>query len=311
MATPKLPEYTQHPIAISLMPGGMDEKEFDAFCEDVQTRGIIMPITLYQGMVLDGWHRVRAGLRTSTAWKELTYKGTDPAGYIAAVNILRRKLGSLQRALVGVRLHLDHGLTQREVCKKLGISNEVVSMVLKVVQSKNAKMIKRLEHDSDFTRGMLREELEDVGLLRTRVEEPTPLGANSVFALGGSAASSPEPDEDDMDDLLGGKKAPDTVGITPSDDFIDVSVGLGKAASDRAARKPKISAAQMLAEQFKALMGDEKTEFMRLIWPEARKLAPGAIVEAPATPVTPEAAFGSTFDKPKPVRAKKPALATA
>ncbi len=256
-------EYKQHPIALALMPGGMDDQEFAAFCEDIEERGIIMPVTLYEGMVLDGWHRYRAAHKTGTPFKTIEYTGKDPAGYIAAVNVLRRKLGSLQRALVGARLHLDHNLTQRDVCKKLGISNEVVTLVLKTISSKNTALIKRIESDSDFTRGMLKEELADAGLLRAKPEPaPAPTGPNSVFAAGAGAALSGIPDTDGSGD--GGTDDDD-----PPEDLL---VGKGKAASDRASKKPKATAAQLLSEGFKALMADEKVSFLQLIWPEAKQL---------------------------------------
>jgi transcriptional regulator with XRE-family HTH domain len=256
-----LPTYEQHPVAVSLMPGGMDEQEFTAFCEDVEQRGILMPVTLFEGKVLDGWHRYRAGHRTGTHWEEITYKGKDPAGYIASINVLRRKLGSLQRALVGARLHTMHNLTQREVCRKLGISNEVVNLVLKAMNSKNAKLIKRIETDSDFTRGMLREELEDAGLMRVKADN-TPLGANSVFALGGT----PSPDTDGS----AGDDDEDTSDLTIGDDFLVPVVGKKVSHSER---RPKDSAAQKLSEAFKALMVDEKETFLRMIWPEANGIA--------------------------------------
>jgi hypothetical protein len=265
--------YEQHPIAATLMPGGMDEPEFTAFCEDVEQRGILMPVTLYEGKVLDGWHRYRAGQKTGTPFKTIEYTGKDPAGYIASVNVLRRKLSSLQRALVGARLHRDHNLTQRDVCRKLGISNEVVTLVLKTLDSKNAKLIKRIEDDSDFTRGMLKEELADAGLLRAPAkQDETPTGPNSVFnqaprtgkegqvTLGpGAYANQPTGDTDGSD------------GDEDIDDD-DILVGKGKSASDKAVKKPKVTAAQLLADGFKALMGDEKSTFIRMIWPEARVL---------------------------------------
>lgn len=271
MASPKseLPTYEQHPVATALMPGGMDEQEFTAFCEDVEQRGILMPVTLYEGKVLDGWHRYRAGHRTGTRWEEITYKGKDPAGYIASINVLRRKLGSLQRALVGARLHTMHNLTQRDVCRKLGISNEVVNLVLKAMVSKNAKLIKRIETDSDFTRGMLREELEDAGLLRVKADDSTPLGANSVFALGGPPADTDGTDEET------------DVSLTVGDDKLVPTTGKKVSHSER---RPKDSAAQKLSEAFKALMADEKETFLRMVWPEASTIITAIGLDKPTRP---------------------------
>lgn len=256
----KLPEYKQHPLAVALMPGGMDEPEFDAFCEDIEQRGILFPATIYEDMVLDGWHRYRAAKRTGSPLKTIVYAGKDPAGYIAAVNVLRRKLSSLQRALVGARLHRDHNLTQREVCKKLGISNEVVTLVLKAMDSKNAMLIKRIESQADFTRGNLKEELEDAGLMRkTSTDVKAPPGAmNDLVNM-----FNPKKTQD-VDDILG---EAETDGI--GDDKGVPEVG---AKNTHPERKAKKTAAQMLAEQFKALMQDEKEAFLQLIWPEARPM---------------------------------------
>lgn len=256
----KLPEYTQHPVALALMPGGMDDTEFDAFCADVEERGILFPASLYEGMVLDGWHRYRAAKRTGSELKFVEYKGKDPAGYIASCNVLRRKLSSLQRALVGARLHRDHGITQREACKKLGISNEVITLVLKTLDSKNTKLIKRIEAEADFTRGMLKEELEDAGLLRAKPKTDVDVSTltNSVFDMGrtGGVARDTDgtEDDDDMEDLLG------------------TSVGKGLKADQRAARKPKETVSQTMQQQYEALMHDEKISFLQMIWPTASKL---------------------------------------
>lgn len=259
----KLPEYEQHPIALALMPGGMDDNEFDAFCADIEERGIIMPVTLYEGKVLDGWHRYRAAKRTGSAPKFMKYEGADPAGYIASVNVHRRKLSSLQRALVGARLHRDHGLTQREACKKLGISNEVITLVLKTMDSGNTPLIKKIESDSDFTRGALKEELEDAGLLRAKPRtqvDPSTL-TNSVFNMGERMQSAADTDgsedddeEDDVDDILGS------------------DTGKGLKASQREAKRPSKTAAQSMQEQYEALMHDEKVSFLKMIWPTAKGL---------------------------------------
>lgn len=259
MSHAALPEYEQHPLAIALMPGGMDEPEFEAFCEDVSERGVLFPGTLYEGKVLDGWHRYRASHRTGTRMKFVEYEGKDPAGYIAAVNVLRRKLSSLQRALVGARLHRDHGLSQRDVCKKLGISNEVVTLVLKAMDAKNTRLLKRIEAEADFTRGMLREELEDSGVLRAKKAEPEmPAAPASVFLNPAALLGATDGIGDDEDDDDDEEQEP----ATPK----------GRAAAERAARKPEKSAAQLLSEQYTALMDAEKITFLQMIWPTAGKL---------------------------------------
>ena len=137
--------YEQHPLAIELLPSEKidDSEEFNSFCEDVEAKGLIYPIKLFEGKILDGWRRYRACERTGTALKTEEYTGDDAAGYLASCNIHRRKLSSLQRALFGARMHLNHGVTTRNVCKKYGISNTVLSMVVKAINSKNTILIRR------------------------------------------------------------------------------------------------------------------------------------------------------------------------
>lgn len=274
----KLPEYKQHPIAIALMPGGMDDKEFEAFEADCVDKGIHMPITLYEGMVLDGWHRYRVSRKNEMHVEERKYDGKDPAGYIASVNVHRRKLSSLQRALVGARLHRNHGMTQRDACKKLAISNEVITLVLKAMDSKVATIIKRIETDSDYSRNLLKEELADAGLLRDKPKEPVrpPTGGPaSVFnpAHISNAAAS-----------------------VVSDDYelLETGVGKGLEKGKKDARKPKVNAANELKDQFVELMEDEKMSFLRMVYTldtarflkvlDGEKKAPAAKKAAPKKP---------------------------
>lgn len=257
-----LPKYHQHPIAIDLMPGGMDEEEFKAFCDDCAERGILFPATLYEGKVLDGWHRYRAAEKTGSQLKFIEYTGKDPAGYVTSVNVLRRRLSSLQRALVAARRHRKYGLSQREACKKLGISNEVLNMVLKAMDSKNSRIIKRIETESDYSRGMLREELAESGVLTIKAK---PEVQQAQASLNGIPKS--------VFDLGRTSSSPDTDGSADGeeDEFNEHLPEVGKRAS-HPERRNKKTAAQLLAEDFKSLMHDEKITVLQMIWPEAKGL---------------------------------------
>lgn len=268
-------EYEQHPIAIALMPGGMNEEEFDALCEDVEQRGILMPATLYEGKVLDGWHRYRAHRRTGKPLIYVNYEGNDPSGYVAACNVLRRKLSSLQKALVGARIHLMHAVSQRDVCRRLSISNTVLTMVLKAIDNKCTAIIKRIENDSEYTRGLLREELEELQIVHAnygRSKAPTdgseeeveytdkPLPeetdtskiANSAFDLG-RLITTPAAD---LNDMLGIDPIPDT-GSKPS----------------HPERRAKSTEAQNMKKRFMALEPADRKTFVQMVWDEIKPLA--------------------------------------
>lgn len=274
----KLPEYEQHPIAKELFPSSMEAEEFQAFKDDCLERGILMPATLYDGKILDGWHRYRVAKLLQCGMDFREYTGKDPAGQAAALNVHRRKLSSLQRALVGAKLHKNHGLTQRQACKRLGISNEVLNLVLKALESKNATIIKRLEHESDYTRGQLREELHDAGLLRGKVEaQGVPEGvANSVF----NVAANPPPRTGKEGTVVLGEGAfnrqPATEEEVEEKEEVDEILDTPSLQRERAKpRKPRETAVQAAADTFKALREEEQVRFMTVVWPIARKvLAP-------------------------------------
>lgn len=256
-----IPEYEQHPIAIKIMPGGMNDEEFDALCDDVTQRGVIFPITLFEGKVLDGWHRYRAGHKTGTPFKEITYSGKDPAGYIAACNVLRRRLSSLQRAYVGAQIHLDHNITQREACKRFGISNEALSLVLKAIESKSTRLLKKIESDSEFTRGMLREELDDMDI---GPQKKVTVKKGSMFP----EAQDEEPEEvDDFTAILERQRADKHV---IGDDKGVPTTGKKNGHPERRAKSTE---AQRMAEHFKTMMYEEKCTFIQMVWPELRPLA--------------------------------------
>jgi hypothetical protein len=286
-----IPSYEQHPLGVSLAPGGMTPEEFDALKEDIAGRGLIYEIVLYENKVLDGWHRYRACVDTGTAIRTKEYTGNDPAGFVAACTVLRRRLSSLQRALVGARMHQDHKVSQRDACKRFGISNAVLSMVLKALASKNAAIIKRIENEGDYTRGMLREDLSDAGIVhenygksadpadsdfdeeattRTVPEDVVKTVASSVFTLADTVGSG----ADDEDDLIGGPMP--EKGKRPS----------------HPERKPRKTAAQQAQEEFMDTWADlndaDRVTFLRMVWPTVRPVAeehklPG-MGKAPAKP---------------------------
>lgn len=130
--------------------------------------------------------------------------------------------------------------------------------MLKAINSKNTMLIKRIESSADFTRGMLKEELEDAGLLRRNGKSgiDVPTGAlDDITNVFNPKRSQPEPEDDeDEDDLIG-------------DDNPVPEIGKRNTHPERRAKK---TLAQTMSEQFKALMEDEKESFLQMIFPEAK-----------------------------------------
>jgi phage N-6-adenine-methyltransferase len=82
------------------MPG----EEFAALKLDIKANGLLEPIWLYDGKVLDGRHRYYACQETSVEPAFREYKGSDPRGFVVSLNLKRRHLDATQRSAVAAEL---------------------------------------------------------------------------------------------------------------------------------------------------------------------------------------------------------------
>jgi ParB-like chromosome segregation protein Spo0J len=87
-----------HPLAL-LIPE-MGDDDFAGLKEDIGHRGLLEPVVLYEGRILDGRHRYRACQETGRRIDFTEYTGTDAVGYVMALNLHRRHLTVAQRAFV-------------------------------------------------------------------------------------------------------------------------------------------------------------------------------------------------------------------
>jgi hypothetical protein len=91
-----------HPIA-NCFPS-IEGREFAALVEDVRANGLLVPIKLYEGMILEGRNRFRACSAAGVAPRFEQYAGDDPIGFVVSMNLRRRHLSESQRALVAAKL---------------------------------------------------------------------------------------------------------------------------------------------------------------------------------------------------------------
>jgi hypothetical protein len=95
-----------HPFANVFPP--MPDKELKAFKADIKANGIRVPITLYEGKILDGKNRYTAAkdahrYLSSDSFAELP-AGTDPIKFVISTNVARRHLSETQRAMAAAKL---------------------------------------------------------------------------------------------------------------------------------------------------------------------------------------------------------------
>ena len=87
-----------HPLSEILPP--LEGAELDALVADIREHGLIQPLVMYQGKILDGRNRWRACERLGVKPKTVDYRGDDPLGYVLSLNLARRHLTPTQRAVV-------------------------------------------------------------------------------------------------------------------------------------------------------------------------------------------------------------------
>lgn len=93
----------QHPLSAAFP--AMSAEDFQALTDSIQAIGVQNPVTLLDGMVLDGWHRYRAtnDLAMDCPSTELA-DWIDPLDFVRAQNKTRRHLTSSAWALIEVSL---------------------------------------------------------------------------------------------------------------------------------------------------------------------------------------------------------------
>ena len=87
----------QHPLSAAWP--AMQADEFRSLKDSIEIVGIQNPITLFDGMVLDGWHRLKAALEVDMLCPSKLLGDVDPVDFVKAQNDARRNVTASQRAL--------------------------------------------------------------------------------------------------------------------------------------------------------------------------------------------------------------------
>jgi ParB-like chromosome segregation protein Spo0J len=90
----------------------MPETDFEELAHSIRQHGVLNPITLYDGKVLDGWHRYRAAQIVGKACPQVTLdESIDPRDFVLAQNRTRRHVtqSALTLAATEVAKWVPHG----------------------------------------------------------------------------------------------------------------------------------------------------------------------------------------------------------
>ena len=108
MGNGNLKEYKAHPLAdaFPMMP----DEEIEALAEDIFANGLHLPITLYEGKILDGRNRYAALKKDGMEEVDLTDafrdfdKNKNPSHFVLSMNGNRRSMSKSQKAMAGAKL---------------------------------------------------------------------------------------------------------------------------------------------------------------------------------------------------------------
>ncbi len=127
-------QFTQtdlQPHDLALAFPDMNSASFDDLVEDIRQRGVIHPVVLHEGQILDGLHRWKACRQLGIECPTSIYDGSDPVGFVVSVNLRRRHLSTTQRAVIAAELvATERGTNQH--AQNCGPSVEQAAKLLEV-----------------------------------------------------------------------------------------------------------------------------------------------------------------------------------
>jgi len=94
----------------------MAETEYRELVSDIANNGLIEPITLYEGKILDGRHRYRACMEIGLRPEYEQFDGGDALQFVISKNLHRRHLTSSQLAVVSLNVlpYLEEKAKERQ-----------------------------------------------------------------------------------------------------------------------------------------------------------------------------------------------------
>ncbi|MDD3586197.1 MAG: MT-A70 family methyltransferase [Thermoguttaceae bacterium] len=94
--------YEPHPIA-DIFPM-LSNDELNVLADDIKENGLEVPITLFEGKILDGRNRFQACMIADVDATFVEYTGDDPLQFVVSHNLHRRHLNESQRAMAAARI---------------------------------------------------------------------------------------------------------------------------------------------------------------------------------------------------------------
>ena len=116
---------------------------FDLLVADIRANGLLEPITIYEGLILDGRNRYRACEAAGVEPQFLEFDGDDPLAFVLSLNLHRRHLDESQRSMVAARLATMRQGTRTDL-SPIGEKSQAEAAVLLNVGRRSVERARRL-----------------------------------------------------------------------------------------------------------------------------------------------------------------------
>jgi ParB-like chromosome segregation protein Spo0J len=138
-------EYEFHPLA-DMFPL-MEGEDFNQLAEDIGNRGILSPIILHEGKILDGRNRYNAAKDAGHKFTDRDFKqlspGLDPEAFVISANLKRRQLTSKQkREFIAKLIEAKPDLSNRALAKLIGADDKTVASVREELKNRGEAFAK-------------------------------------------------------------------------------------------------------------------------------------------------------------------------
>ena len=132
-----LKSYEFHPLA-KIFPL-IEGDEYNALTEDIRENGLLEPIWLYEGKILDGRNRYRACQDAEVELVSREYKGDAPLTFIVSMNLHRRHLSANQILVIGeeirpeIKSRTPRGRPEKKSANLQPLPGKVNEQIAKVI----------------------------------------------------------------------------------------------------------------------------------------------------------------------------------
>lgn len=140
-----LDDYKIHELAELMPPQGEDE--YNSLVDSIQRQGLLIPITIFEGKILDGRHRYRAAKEVKYQFSAKDFvqlpPGVDPEKFVLSTNGSRRNLTREQkRELVVTLVKRKPDESDREIGRLACVDNKTVASIRENLKKQAEEFLK-------------------------------------------------------------------------------------------------------------------------------------------------------------------------